>query len=84
MIKEPRYYVVDASNPELCKQIQHMSGYVIDNWSEENEPLDKDAEKFMKIAEKEGRVYSSIGFMVAFNIEQEISLNDWIYITDKY
>lgn len=89
MNKEYRVFVVEASHPDLYKMKYIMSGYSIDNWhfdkdgNEETE-LQPDAKIFIDIAEKEGRVYSLVGFMFAFNIDEEITANDYVFITNKY
>jgi len=81
-MKEPRVYVLSASNfsPD-------MGGYSMDIWDDyrlEGQELPEEAKEFIAMAEKEGRVYSLKGFMVAFNINEEVGMNDYVFITSAY
>lgn len=82
-MKEIRAFIVDTGDERLP---DNMSGYLIDDWADtpENEELDDDAKLFISIAEEDDHVYSIKGLMVAFNINEEVSLNDYIFITNKY
>jgi hypothetical protein len=78
--KEFRVYVLSANN-------SNVDGYSIDNWNDcekRGEELPQEAKDFMNAAERNGTVYSLTGFMVAFNINQEVGMNDWIFITQAY
>jgi len=80
--KEHRVYILSADMITIYK-----GGYSMDIWNdyEQNgEELPKEAKEFMKEAEKNGTVYSLKGFMVAFNINEEIGMNDFIFITQAY
>ena len=80
MTKELRFFVVNADHPDLWDDI---IGSDISLWQEDYE-LGFHAKKFIEIARKENCEYSYKGFMVAFNINEEVGMNDWIFITDKY
>ena len=85
--KELGVFVVNADNPDLDDQVfAGMSGYSIDNWSDtpDGDELEPDAMRFIEIAEQLGSVYSIKGFMVAFNITEDICYNDYVFITNKY
>lgn len=77
MNKELRFFVISADHPNLWEDI---SGTVISLWQEDKE-LCVQAQRFIKLAEKEGAVYSYKGFMVAMNINEEVGMNDWVFIT---
>ena len=81
MEKEHRVYVLSADD------ISIDGGYAIDNWNDyeqEGEDLPKEAKGFIALAEEKGQVYSLKGFMVTFNINEEIGMNDWVFITQAY
>ena len=85
--KELRVFVVSADNESLNHEVfRGMSGYSVDNWADtpDGYELEDDAKAFIEIAEQLGQVYSIKGFMVAFNITEDISLNDYVFITNKY
>lgn len=70
-------YVLSASEVSV-------SGYAIQEWVEHdkhNNTLHPEAEEFIKVCKKEGFIYSLEEFQDAFNIEESIGANDWIYIT---
>lgn len=78
--KETRVYVLSA-DIDLGFP---MSGYEIQNWlsyQENHGKLPPNAELFIEEAEKQGSVYSLYGFHEAFNIEQSVGNNDYIFIT---
>jgi hypothetical protein len=80
--KELRVFVVSADDDSLP---YNVSGYLIDEWANWNEnELPNEAKKFIDIAEQRGNVYSLNKFLFAFNIEESIGMNDYIFITDKY
>lgn len=85
-MKEYRSYWLSASDEKLCKHIPNISGYLIKDWADcpEGKNLPLSALKFIKICEEQGTVASLKGFMVAFNIEEEIGMNDYVFITNKY
>jgi hypothetical protein len=81
MEKEYRVYVLSAND------ITIDGGYAIDIWNdyEQNgDELPDEAKEFINLAEEKGQVYSLKGFMVAFNINEEVGMNDWVFITKKY
>ena len=81
-MKEPRVYVLSADNAE-----EFGGGFAIDSWvdyEEEHQELSEEAEDFVKEAEKNGSVYSLKGFMVAHNINEEVGMNDFVFITSAY
>jgi len=63
---------------------ENIDQYGPDFWNDSDE-LPQEALDFMEVAEKEGRVFSLKGFMVAFNDNNEISSEtDWVFATNKY
>jgi len=81
-MKEPRVFILSASNFDSSK-----GGYSMDIWNDyerEGQELPAEAQEFMKQAETEGRVYSLKGFMVAYNINEEVGMNDYVFITSLY
>jgi hypothetical protein len=78
--KETRVYVLSASETDC-------NGYEIDVWSESErngQELPQEAKDFIRAAEENGSVYSLTGFMVAFNINEEVGMYDYIFITQAY
>ena len=83
MNKEFRVYVLSADNDNELK----LSGYEIENWNhyqEQHNKLTEEANKFIELCEAEGSVFSLTGFQTAFNLDETISLNDYIFITNSY
>ena len=81
MEKEIRVYVLSAN------EIQIDGGYAIDNWNDyeqAGQELPDEAKLFIRLAEKNGSVYSLKGFMVAYNINEEVGANDYVFITQAY
>jgi len=81
MEKEIRVYVLSAN------EIQIDGGYAIDNWNDyeqAGQELPDEAKLFIRLAEKNGSVYSLKGFMVAHNINEEVGANDYVFITQAY
>jgi len=81
MEKEIRVYVLSAN------EIQIDGGYAIDNWNDyeqAGQELPDEAKLFIRLAEKNGSVYSLKGFMVAYNINEEVGANDYVIITQAY
>ena len=79
--KEVRVFVLSAN------EIQIDGGYAIDSWNDyeqAGDPLPEEAQKFIKLAEEKGTVYSLKGFMVAYNINEEVGANDYVFITKTY
>jgi len=77
MNKEYKVYIASAYDfPEVA-------GIAIDVWSK-SDGLPVGAVEFIEHCENEGNVYSLQGFMTAFNINEEVGMNDWIFITNKY
>ena len=79
-MKEFRIYILNADNINI-------SGYDIEEWNlyqEQHNKLTDDAKEFINEVERIGSVYSLFGFQNAFNIDEEIELNDWVFITNHY
>ena len=82
MSKETRVFVLSASDFSADK-----GGYSMDIWNDyerEGQELPDEAKLFIKEAEDKGQVYSLKGFMVAFNINEEVGMNDYVFITSAY
>ena len=82
MEKEHRVYVLSADDSNAFD-----GGYAIDNWNDyeqAGEDLPDEAKEFIALAEAKGQVYSLKGFMVTFNINEEVGMNDWVFITQAY
>lgn len=79
MSKEIRVYVLSAD----VDLPFNVSAYDIRDWSEWTS-LPENAAKFIDECERQGSVYSLIGFQNACNIEEVTLNNTWIFITDKY
>jgi hypothetical protein len=82
MSKETRVYVLSADDfsPEI-------GGFALDIWNDSEqagEDLPDEAKRFITMAEEIGQVYSLKGFMVAFNINEEVGMNDYVFITQAY
>jgi hypothetical protein len=81
--KEMRVYVMSADYDFDFD----ISGYEIENWvgyQEQHNKLPSNAEKFIEVCENNGTVYSMYGFHQAFNIEESIGTNDYVFITNFY
>ena len=79
--QETRVYVLSADEDF------RTSAYNIAEWKAyENagEPLPKEAEEFMLLAENNGNVFSLENFMSCANDEGFNLANDWIFITNSY
>ena len=79
-MKEFRVYVLSADAFDI-------SAYDIENWvlyAEQHNKLTEEAKEFVRIAEEQGSVYSLYGFQMAFNLEETVGMNDWIFITNAY
>lgn len=82
MKKETRVYVLSADKFSADK-----GGYSMDIWNDyeqAGEELPADAKLFIEEAEKNGSVFSLKGFMVAYNINEEVGANDYVFITSAY
>jgi len=79
-MKEFRVYILSADALDI-------SAYDIENWvlyAEQHNKLTEEAKEFVKIAEEQDSVYSLYGFQMAFNLEQAVGMNDWVFITNAY
>lgn len=74
--KETLFFVVSAKDIST-------SSYDISDWNAYDE-LPVDAKEFIQVAMKNGRAYDVEEFMNQYNLEETISGNDWIFITNKY
>ena len=78
--KEYRVYVLSADNIMT-------SGYDIEEWvnyQERYNSLHEDAKSFIEVCKDKGEVYSLIGFQYAYNVDECIVANDWVFITNCY
>lgn len=83
MKKEYRVYVASAT--AIKGLFTKMSGYEIQSWEcDGDDDLCDDALNFIGFCEAQGTVYSLNGFVDAFNIEEAVGMNDYIFITNKY
>jgi len=84
MKKELRAYVINADNiPDDFS----MSGHSIMNWvsyEEQHGKLTDEAERFITLCEERGDVYSLYGFLQAFNVDEMVGMNDFVFITKAY
>lgn len=83
MKKEFRVYTINADDLGDL----NISAHDIKDWDlyqDYYNKLTQQAEEFINICEQKGSVYSLDGFMIAFNLDQTISQNDYIFITNNY
>jgi hypothetical protein len=82
--KKPRVYVLNADD---IPDDFNMSGHSIVDWvnyEEQHGKLTDEAERFITLCEEVGNVYSLYGFLEAFNVEEMIGMNDFVFITRAY
>jgi len=80
--KETRVYVLAASEFSAEK-----GGYSMDIWNDYEQAgleLPEEAKVFMKEAEEKGGVFSLKEFLVAYNINDEVGMNNYVFITKAY
>ena len=79
-MKKQKVYVLNATDFKT-------SAYDIENWAlyaEKHNKLLPEALEFIQKAEEQGTAYSIYGFQMAFNLEETIGMNDWVFITNCY
>ena len=80
--KEHLVFVLSASDFSASK-----GGYSMDIWNDHErngDELPPEAIEFMDLARAKNRVYSLKGFMVEININEDITDNDYVFITQAY